>query len=991
MSLPERDNANEFSSAENAQPRSSTLASRLARSDKPIFVGRHNRTSRSVFSKYARGGEQPISRPSSSGWMSSSGRGPSLGLAEAFQRTDEHGNFIPRHRLSPREGAVGSISDSRIPRTRNFTPSADSPSPPPDYDIEYRLAGRHDRAASMPLDSESDTGTRDGSPSPAPKDRRSRDESESDVSQISPVDGYTDDYFVKARIQEEKDRARMKRIMASATPVFTKRRVGQKVEETTRTLVTKTNESSFEAEPPIRPPRSWGSKARRHDAWMRKILSPDTSWELKDVPDNQASLERQHAGPDVPLPSVESLSANQRLTPPASRPASAQPNNGSPEKSQMWNADLDFTAHSLQIDTSPQLRVRSTKLDDIRDREIQTLTARAVASNRLEEIKERNSEDRSIQSETVASDLKGRGRRDEKTQELRSQDDYHEMTILEEEGEHIKGTPVTIFSRAAYEKYERSHSRSDSDSRERILNHSREGNAGRSNHSRDDSRELLRKLSRATSHSPAPAEPIDRTENNVATIISRDQAGQTQEENAKGGTAPAESVKLAEKPKEVLLKTGNTETKPENYVGMRSESSSRRSALDLDVKRCSGANTPPKSDVDPEERITAEAKLFELQDNKSDKNSVREKSRSPSPFFEDAQFDETPKPNHKVDPLSLPTPRVTGAYIETPAHTTRKLRKARSISPYYEVVNVVADSGSSSESKQRKEGESENSVPPQNNCPRRQLGRASSRSLPINTAKPASVADDLRRIQQEVEIEDSTLDSFDALLKADEAASTDIPNNKIVLEPVIDLEYDEHGRSLSKKARQRRIEKMQLDRMSQSIKNTSSSIRDARHGIERLEEQVSSAVPHNSKSDDTLYVKIPVPRLWISRPPPKPGMKPGWKFTWLGLILTIFFGWYLSESIMCSQFCHPDYSTVNTWQPSDPFFPWAIPTKLDQWTGEVVSTTFISMWDSLGLKGPESRHHNPPYGGNDWWEGHPGPRGIKRDVERSIFMDETID
>jgi hypothetical protein len=825
----------------------------------------------------------------------------------------------------------------------------------------------------MPLDSESDTGTRDGSPSPAPRERRprSRDESGSDSSQkISPVERYTDEYFEKVRLQEEKDNARMKKIMASTTPAFVKGRVGPKVEEATRTLARKTSVSSLEAEPPIRPPRSWGSKARRNDAWMRKILSPDTSLELKDAPEDQASLERQRAGPDVPIPSVENLSSIQNITPPASRPASAQPINGSPEKSQMWNADLDFTAQSLQMSTSPQLRIKPTKLDDIRGREIQTLTARAVATNRLEEIRERNSEDRSATNlEIVPSDSQDRGRKEKKTPESQEQDPYYEMTILEEEGDHIPGTPITIFTKAAYERLERSSSRSGSGSRQRTLSTSREGSTGRSNHTGDDSRDLLRRLSRATSHSPASARPAETTVDKVAKNATPERpAEKTEEKPKKVETPPVKSEKPAEKAKETSAKVEATVTKSEKPAEKRSESSfRRRSGLDLDVKRYSGASTPPKSDVDPEERITAEARLFELQDNKSERNSVKGQSRSPSPASEDGQFDETPKP--KVDPLSLPTPRVTGAYIETPA-PRRQLRKTssqRELAPETKISSVT-------------------------DVPRNAKQLIIPRPPLINTAKRTTAAEDLQQVQREVELEgfeDATLDQFDAILEAEAVAETTI------VEPIIDLEYDERGKPLSEKALQRRIEQIQLDRMSQSIKKTSSSIRDARQGIERLEEQVSSSVPaaHISKAaDETIYIniKIPVPRLWISQPPPKPGMKPGWKFTWMGLILAIFFGWYISESVMCAQFCHPVDSAVNTWHPSDPFFPWAIPTKLDQWTGEIVSS-------ALGLNSPYRyrmpKNYRPVYGGHDWWGEKGRPAGIKRelrDVESSIFMDEMV-
>jgi hypothetical protein len=154
----------------------------------------------------------------------------------------------------------------------------------------------------------------------------------------------------------------------------------------------------------------------------------------------------QRASADIPRPSVE-VGPSAQPTPPSSRPSSAQPNSGSPEKSKMWDADIDFTAHSLQESTSPLLRVKTSKLDDIRRREIESLTARAVATNRLEEIRERNSEERSALSES--SRVNSRQTTPAPTKEPQ-EEVYHERTILEEEGEHIPNTPITIFAKGHY-------------------------------------------------------------------------------------------------------------------------------------------------------------------------------------------------------------------------------------------------------------------------------------------------------------------------------------------------------------------------------------------------------------------------------------------------------------------------------------------------------------------------------------------------------------
>jgi hypothetical protein len=237
------------------------------------------------------------------------------------------------------------------------------------------------------------------------------------------------------------------------------------------------------------------------------------------------------------------------------------------------------------------------------------------------------------------------------------------------------------------------------------------------------------------------------------------------------------------------------------------------------------------------------------------------------------------------------------------------------------------------------------------------------------------------------------MEDFDAILEAHTRATVDSENNTTILEPILDLEYDERGLPLSAKEIARRVELLTLDRMCQSIKNTSSSIRDARHGIERLEHQVSSSSMSAKDNVDTLhYIKIPFPRLITYTPDVKSGrMGRSWKLTWFGFIITIFFSWLISETVMCNEFCHVNQSLnpIRTAY-SDPFFPWAIPTKLDQWTGEVASNLFWDAWVGLGGERPSVFGKPKPC---DWWLGRDGPVGIVKDENyegKSIFSDEMI-
>lgn len=804
------------------------------------------------------------------------------------------------------------------------------------------------------------------------------------------------------RIRNQERAERMKRIMAKTGPIYLSdrsRHNESKIAEA-KAILEKKAAAEAAGQEWVPPPSSFGFKSRRTEAWMRRILNPnDPLLATFDPPASSSSNSDvpRRASADIPRPSVE-VGPSAQPTPPSSRPSSAQPSNSSPEKSKMWNADIDFTAHSLQESTSPLLRVKTSKLDDIRQREINSLTARAVATNRLEEIRERNTEERSILSESSRVNSRQTTPAPKEPQE----EVYHERTILEEEGEHIPNTPITIFTKGHYRPSSSSSSAESNQDHEKM---------------REESFEAIRLLARKMSPGLQRAEKlVEEFKEDKASRDDQEKENGTEvpvRTERAGPTEKSEVSEIEEKKESRPARVDEQRTKSserhegkenENPLGERKNQFKRR-GLDVDneMKRRSTTSSPPKSDVDPEERITAEAKLFELPDNKSERNSIRVPSRSPSPS-EDGKCDETPRP--KADPLSLPTPKVTGAYIETPAPSMRKSRKSRSISPSYEMVNEVnevndlptASNNNSQRSSRRNSAardeehaqQTSRKAPSQPEITKQRSKPRTSRSAIINTATPASVANDLRSIAMDEQYEDSTLDDFENMLESD--ATTHL-NNTTILAPIIDLEYDERGHPLSAEERERRIECLRLDRMNQQLKNTSFSIRDAKHGIERLEHQVASAgytsTPYLS---DQAYIhiniKIPVPRLIVATPIDQDqgrfGWRRTWRFTWIGLILFLFGAWYVAESAMCSVYCHPKQSSRNTWQPSDPFFPWAIPTKVNQWTGDVGGNVLrnVLQWMDFDLRG-----RNRYMGANDWWEGRGGPAPIMR-TDGGIFEDD---
>lgn len=377
------------------------------------------------------------------------------------------------------------------------------------------------------------------------------------------------------------------------------------------------------------------------------------------------------------------------------------------------------------------------------------------------------------------------------------------------------------------------------------------------------------------------------------------------------------------------------------------------------------------SDSDPTERIEGEMQLFAPQENQSERGSMRAPSPESEP--EPATAEKTPKPA-RVDPLSQPTPRVTGAYVETPA--TVKAEKPES--PENPVVVPVAGGrdvvgGQENDSKlpstERDDVSTKRSTTPgeKDDAPSQRQRRAQSskgdgasgrssslsaqrraRSLSrgrtplLNSSKPPTVKDDLLEIQRVNQIEDSTLDDIGDLLSNPSPLNPALSTGPAVKPEPVD--------NVKKSSKLKEFDV--YDRMNQTLETSLHSIQSAKQGIERLESRVAQVelkeLGHYSvhskhvkgKSSpcpacrglkpaagaEVTYIHLPLPRLWYRRP--------NFRFTLLGFGLFLLTLWYAAESWMCLRYCKPEHCYPNTpceWSSEDPSWGYAIPAKLDQW------------------------------------------------------------
>ncbi|KAK1482047.1 hypothetical protein CTAM01_13761 [Colletotrichum tamarilloi] len=752
-----------------------------------------------------------------------------------------------------------------------------------------------------------------------------------------------------------------------------------------------------------------------------------------------------------------------------------------------------------EVDT--QAPPKNTKLDEIRAREAESLSKKAVATSRLEEIREQNS----MMSRSMSPEAR------------RSEDFARESTPVREaagesvwpteDGEHVANTPVTIYRNSPVRERNKSLSESPANRNERASPKSARPLGA---HARTDSRDLLQRLARAASSSPAPEsnnqpaatdekkwpsiedlekerlekanQEVERLEKERRTrdrlererlererldreklekerlerekiemdMLAKEKLEKERLEKEKLEKERLEKEKLEEDKREKLkLEMERLEKETSKETSQRAETQRRRSEPRRSAPEPEPKASPPRrnrretikvsepastetngtddskssstdelkapevgrpqsrvdfaarrrerrqrstdsakdnrksvalSDGDPTDRIEQERNLFAPADNQSERGS---RAPSAEPTTEDEDKDlagETPRPK-KVDPLSLPTPKVTGAYVETPATlkverieestlpplkrpdpssnaTFDRPQSRRGSRPTSRAGTFFKASESGSETSDQKETTGTSTT---TSLRRRNRSTSRPRKPLTNSVKPPTVKDDIKELQRIHQIEDSTLDDFEELFNMQKLQNDPDLDIESMLDDIA-VKKEEVAAKPNIPTSQRNHELEQYDRMSKTLKDGLFNIRSAKQGIERLEGQVSHA--EGGKHDDAAtlekvsekqpqakgshhrhnldhardcpdcksqtpikevsYLHLPVPSLYRRNP---------FRLTFLGLMLLLMSLWYAAESAMCEAYCRPTScsSTPCVWSPTDPTWGVAIPVKLDEW------------------------------------------------------------
>ncbi|CAM1507545.1 Fc.00g071860.m01.CDS01 [Cosmosporella sp. VM-42] len=609
-------------------------------------------------------------------------------------------------------------------------------------------------------------------------------------------------------------------------------------------------------------------------------------------------------------------------------------------------------------------RPKNTKLPGIQQAEIDGLSKRALATTRLGEIRERNSEPRSLSPEISKPQTSRSVREPKPGSDQEAKELVRPKSAFEpREGERIPDTPVTIYKSRQAKSIETNEEDKETQS-------GKDGPVTRPglSHKRDDSRDLLRRLGRAVSSSPQPEtdsrrppSPPKSTKTQAESSVSR--SGIPRRTSDDGKKTSRNETKEPEHSKPTVGFVGLPRTRSSDSV------KSKRSSM--------------HSETDPTDRIEAEMNLFAPAENHSEKGSIRAPSPSPGEQDEDeADFDATPKPK-RIDPLTMPTPKAPGAYVETPATVKVErpeakqegdLRDDKPTRPLIQDKKMDLAWRSRDKDTASDPGTDEKPVTIAESSGVR---RRRARSLPrrrgplVNTAKLPSVKDDLMELQRSHNIEDSTLDDFEEVLKGRRTASprlaallkdiptkpaTDGDDDSYDLDLDLDLDLDTKLNTKTNEANITKDEKYHSDsdintsdrmrRMSKTLETGLLGIRTVKRGIERLEDQVSHAENKQVEMMDTLppkhdpciactthpdltttsYIHLPMPHLYHHTPT--------FRLTLLGMALLLLSAWYAAESAMCALYCRPTTcsSTPCVWSINDPTFGNALPIKLDQWT-----------------------------------------------------------
>ncbi|KAJ5287616.1 hypothetical protein N7478_003302 [Penicillium angulare] len=345
------------------------------------------------------------------------------------------------------------------------------------------------------------------------------------------------------------------------------------------------------------------------------------------------------------------------------------------------------------------------------------------------------------------------------------------------------------------------------------------------------------------------------------------------------------------------------------------------------------------------------------QPKRDSQNLLRLLSRTESPKLEQTQTPEPPKlfERHVYDK----TPRVTGAWIDTPI--TAKVAQI----PDDLTKDIVVPSGAPKAveaPKQQSKSQTEVGAKSKNlnkepititeKSPEEEKPTRPSRSSVFRPKLPKSgletVIEDVNSGKETLGLGDDTIESLQAIV-----------NDQIVLKTEEEEEaaYEKEVLAKLQLARWNGQGSVDIDQLDEKITSLANKIYEMKNGLAKLEGNISqsgSVTPQSSPSAEKkpqhtirqqtsesceqcashphgrVYAAIPLPQLWIRNPSTR-----RCQLTKLGWVTFVSLTWYVIECMMVEQYCHPTISeTCDGYclMPDAPEFPFVTVTMLWRWS-----------------------------------------------------------
>ncbi|KAF1999585.1 hypothetical protein P154DRAFT_563887 [Amniculicola lignicola CBS 123094] len=653
----------------------------------------------------------------------------------------------------------------------------------------------------------------------------------------------------------------------------------------------------------VRPPHAWGRKGRVRRDWMRTITSDEEQVAGAGAQEySDGATPRPAAGADDALPSVED-SPLSRKSSRQGTPASTRRRQAQQDLDDGWDNTLELNEASMLVSTP--FIPRNTALDEIRQREIESLREQAVTTNRLDRIREgsphemrrpRSSSAKSLTSETHQVTTTEQAIHDVGSQEIRLRKSIESWkTIGKSQPSTSEGTEQA--TQPPFAVHRKSSETVGVVDRGVLANG--QTSPQRPTHRREDSHELLRRLARVSSGTPSPGRPA----------TSRPQTAPTRQDDNPIQPPPPPNMPSTSVPDLRSLERGHQE--------------------------------PTADESAPQVHSEGE---------QSGKVDVKEEA-DPAPETEHAtppvDVDTTPIPIEQSQ-LEAKTPQVMGGWIDTPA----PLRTA------------PPPNGEPSTSSRKR---SPIKRSPQKRPAVRVEEPPEPPTEPVERTRPNLPTSALGAILEEARTQgrgrrredsygDSTIDSLEEMIAPDRGGDRNSEETGPDEDTLQGLQLPT-GAPRNEAERQRQQELIHLHRMNDRLRAARTSIRDANRGMKRVEH----VIEHDEDGGrvQTIYRECPCgangchQTLWQSfkklfynkENTRRTGL------TWLAIGLISFLVWFIAEDVACEYHCHKLYGETMRGFGVDwdaPRWPFVIPTLIYR---NAIAFWWVHLWAFLSWVG----------------------------------------